>query len=112
MAHELCMVRNGDEGRCSQTMPCPMHGARARSTATPPEPPSLDVLMLTLGGLERQLAQASAHLTRNEIAATRAEATDLASIRGLIDGAGVAVVTAAERLRRVLSDRVAMEPRA
>lgn len=74
--------------------------------------PSLAVLLMTLGGIERQLAQAASHVIRNECAADRGEAVDLANIRGLIDGAGVTVTVAAERLRRVLSDRDAMEPRA
>lgn len=76
------------------------------------DPPSLDILLWALRGIDHQLAQASRDLIRNECAAARSEHADLASIRGLLDGASVVVVTAAERLRRVLSDRVAMEPRA
>ena len=72
--------------------------------------PSLAVLMNTLRGLASQLSQAAGHVIQNECAADRAEAADLASIRGLLDGAGVVVTIAEERLRRVLSDRVAMEP--
>lgn len=97
MATDLCMVRNGDEGRCSQTMPCPVHGATAPSTA-----PTLGDVLAALRGIEHQLARASSNVIRNECGPGIA---DLACIRGMIDGANQVVTIAAERLRRVLGDR-------
>jgi hypothetical protein len=55
MTTELCMVklfnRDGDHDRCSQTMPCPDHGANAPSTA-----PTGPVGRTDLAKMERRIA--------------------------------------------------------
>jgi hypothetical protein len=105
MAHELCMAWDGDEDRCSQTMPCPRHGAHARSTAADSQPSNFHALTLAVEGITKRLRQVQQQVVAQSAGCmTDDDRSYLGSICGVLDSAENLTHLAATRLRLMAKD--------